>query len=311
MLAANQGLLYVLSMVVIGGLVGGGGLGYDVVAGFSQGELFGKGLAAGIAIVLLGIMLDRIAQYAAARYGPVTQQRCTGPHPRTDAELGTGRHEHGDGRTDARPRLRRRRRGRGASRSPRAAAGATSSDDGQRPAAVTAASSTSPSTRGSATRPTRTSSAYVAENELGCTVELQGPQGGGRLAGLRHRRGRRRHRELGPRRPEQEVHRRAGDGRATPARPATRHHRLVRAASGWPRSTRTSPTGRTSTSTPTCSRPRSPAARASCSTATRRSSPTTRRSSKNLDLDYKVVFAGSEARADPGLPEGRRRTRRR
>lgn len=68
-LAANQGLLYVLSMVVIGGLVGGGGLGYFVVAGFSQAELFGKGLAAGIAITALGIMLDRIAKYAAARSG--------------------------------------------------------------------------------------------------------------------------------------------------------------------------------------------------------------------------------------------------
>lgn len=68
-LASNQGLLYVLSMVVIGGLVGGGGLGYYVVAGFSQAQLFGKGLAAGIAITALGVMLDRTAQYAAARYG--------------------------------------------------------------------------------------------------------------------------------------------------------------------------------------------------------------------------------------------------
>jgi glycine betaine/proline transport system permease protein len=71
-LAVNQGLLYVLSMVVIGGLVGGGGLGYLVVAGFSQGELFGKGLAAGIAITALGVMLDRIAQHAAARHGRAT-----------------------------------------------------------------------------------------------------------------------------------------------------------------------------------------------------------------------------------------------
>lgn len=68
-LATNQGLLYVLSMVVIGGLVGGGGLGYTVVAGFAQGQLFGKGLAAGIAITVLGVMLDRIAQHTAARYG--------------------------------------------------------------------------------------------------------------------------------------------------------------------------------------------------------------------------------------------------
>ncbi|MEV4311439.1 ABC transporter permease subunit [Actinocrispum sp. NPDC049592] len=66
-LATNQGLIYVLSMVVVGGLVGAGALGYDVVAGFSQGELYGKGLAAGIAIVLLGVMLDRLTQAAANR----------------------------------------------------------------------------------------------------------------------------------------------------------------------------------------------------------------------------------------------------
>lgn len=63
--AANQGLLYVLSMVVIGGLVGGGALGYEVVAGFSQMELGGKGLAAGFCIALLGILVDRIARYTA------------------------------------------------------------------------------------------------------------------------------------------------------------------------------------------------------------------------------------------------------
>ena len=36
-------------------------------AGFSQGQLFGKGLAAGIAIVALGIMLNRITVAAAHR----------------------------------------------------------------------------------------------------------------------------------------------------------------------------------------------------------------------------------------------------
>ncbi|MEI8406995.1 MULTISPECIES: ABC transporter permease [unclassified Kribbella] len=66
-LAANQGLIYVLSMVVVGGLVGAGALGYDVYAGFTQSELYGKGLAAGLAIVLLGVMLDRITQAAARR----------------------------------------------------------------------------------------------------------------------------------------------------------------------------------------------------------------------------------------------------
>ena len=66
-LATNQGLIYVLSMVVIGGLVGAGALGFDVVSGFRQDKWFGKGLAAGLAIVLLGIMLDRITQAVARR----------------------------------------------------------------------------------------------------------------------------------------------------------------------------------------------------------------------------------------------------
>ena len=46
---------------------GAGALGYDVIAGFAQREDFGKGLAAGIAIVLLGIMLDRITQGVGGR----------------------------------------------------------------------------------------------------------------------------------------------------------------------------------------------------------------------------------------------------
>ncbi|GAA2299285.1 ABC transporter permease subunit [Nonomuraea roseoviolacea subsp. roseoviolacea] len=66
-LAASQGLIYVLSMVVVGGLVGAGALGYDVVAGFSQHQLRGKGLAAGLAIVVLGIVLDRVMRAATQR----------------------------------------------------------------------------------------------------------------------------------------------------------------------------------------------------------------------------------------------------
>jgi glycine betaine/proline transport system permease protein len=69
MLATNQGLLYVLAMAVIGGMVGAGALGYDVVLGFSRSEEWGKGAAAGLTIVLLGIMIDRIARAAAGRTG--------------------------------------------------------------------------------------------------------------------------------------------------------------------------------------------------------------------------------------------------
>lgn len=64
-LAANQGLLFVLSMAVIGGMVGAGALGYDIVLGFSRSEEWGKGAAAGISIVLIGIMIDRICRAAA------------------------------------------------------------------------------------------------------------------------------------------------------------------------------------------------------------------------------------------------------
>ncbi|WP_250005856.1 ABC transporter permease subunit [Actinoplanes sp. M2I2] len=72
LLAANQGIVMVLAMVVVGGLVGAGALGYDVVAGFSQRELFGEGLAAGLAIVLLGILLDRLTQGFHDSKGPRT-----------------------------------------------------------------------------------------------------------------------------------------------------------------------------------------------------------------------------------------------
>ena len=67
LLATNQGLIFVLAVVVIGGFVGAGGLGYLVILGSSKPELQGKGLVAGLAILLLGVMIDRIAQYAVRR----------------------------------------------------------------------------------------------------------------------------------------------------------------------------------------------------------------------------------------------------
>jgi glycine betaine/proline transport system permease protein len=69
LLAANQGIVMVLAMVVVGGLVGAGGLGYDVVSGFSQIEDFGMGLLAGLSTVLLGVMLDRMTQGAGQARG--------------------------------------------------------------------------------------------------------------------------------------------------------------------------------------------------------------------------------------------------
>ncbi|MER6846268.1 ABC transporter permease subunit [Streptomyces flaveolus] len=61
LLAVNQGVVLVLAVVIIGGLVGGGALGYQVVFGLAQGDL-ATGLVAGAAIVCLGLMLDRVTQ---------------------------------------------------------------------------------------------------------------------------------------------------------------------------------------------------------------------------------------------------------
>ncbi|WP_234363558.1 ABC transporter permease subunit [Streptomyces sp. TN58] len=63
LVAANQGVVLVLAVVVIGGLVGGGALGFDVVKGLTAGEL-GTGLVAGAGIVCLGLMLDKLTQPA-------------------------------------------------------------------------------------------------------------------------------------------------------------------------------------------------------------------------------------------------------
>ncbi|PVE07573.1 ABC transporter permease, partial [Streptomyces scopuliridis] len=73
-LALNQGVVLVLAVVIIGGLVGGGALGYDVVFGLAQGDL-ATGLVAGAAIVCLGLMLDRVTQPTQRRTERRTERR--------------------------------------------------------------------------------------------------------------------------------------------------------------------------------------------------------------------------------------------
>ena len=61
MLGVNQAIVMVLAVVVIGGLVGSGGLGYEVAQGLVRGQ-FGQGVIASFAILALGIALDRVTQ---------------------------------------------------------------------------------------------------------------------------------------------------------------------------------------------------------------------------------------------------------
>ncbi len=61
MLGVNQGIIMVLAVVVIGGLVGSGALGDMIARGLQRNE-FGEGVVASLAILALGIALDRVTQ---------------------------------------------------------------------------------------------------------------------------------------------------------------------------------------------------------------------------------------------------------
>jgi hypothetical protein len=68
--------MMVLSVVIIAGLVGGPGLGLEVAQSLGQGDI-GRGVVAGVSILLLAIVLDRITQAMGAApkisRGPIGQ----------------------------------------------------------------------------------------------------------------------------------------------------------------------------------------------------------------------------------------------
>jgi len=61
MAGINQTTMMALSMVVIASMIGARGLGYEVLLGINRLEV-GRGLVAGLAIVALAILFDRITQ---------------------------------------------------------------------------------------------------------------------------------------------------------------------------------------------------------------------------------------------------------
>ena len=76
LLGVNQTIMMVLSVVIIAGLIGGGGLGFDILVSLSKRNI-GRGLAGGLSILLLAVVLDRITQAMGtaprASRGPASQ----------------------------------------------------------------------------------------------------------------------------------------------------------------------------------------------------------------------------------------------
>jgi glycine betaine/proline transport system permease protein len=66
MLGINQTIMMVLAMVIIAGLVGAAGLGFEVVDAMQNNQM-GASVEAGLAIVVMAIILDRITQAWAMR----------------------------------------------------------------------------------------------------------------------------------------------------------------------------------------------------------------------------------------------------
>lgn len=77
MAGINQTTMMALSMVVVASMIGARGLGEDVLAGIQTLDV-GRGLQAGVAIVILAIVIDRITQaYGQPRRKRIRQQEHT------------------------------------------------------------------------------------------------------------------------------------------------------------------------------------------------------------------------------------------
>lgn len=66
MTGVNQTIMMALAMVVIASMIGAGGLGNEVLNGIARLEV-GRGFAAGMSIVILAIIIDRLTQEFAQR----------------------------------------------------------------------------------------------------------------------------------------------------------------------------------------------------------------------------------------------------
>lgn len=69
MAGVNQTIMMALSMVIVASMVGGGGLGGEVLSGIQRLDM-GQGFASGLSVVLLAMVLDRVTESLAPRSLP-------------------------------------------------------------------------------------------------------------------------------------------------------------------------------------------------------------------------------------------------
>ncbi|MBS9477704.1 ABC transporter permease [Ancylobacter radicis] len=62
LVGVNQVIMLTLNMIIIAAMIGAGGLGFDVLNALRQANGLGKGLEAGLAVVALAIVLDRMSR---------------------------------------------------------------------------------------------------------------------------------------------------------------------------------------------------------------------------------------------------------
>ena len=109
LLGVNQTILFALSMVVIAGLIGGGGLGAVVTSGLYSNPALA--ILAGLAIVVMAMALDRSFEAIAERTDPALRHLDEARKRSPDA--GARRGDRGGSRPLEGPRRRRRLPGRG------------------------------------------------------------------------------------------------------------------------------------------------------------------------------------------------------
>lgn len=73
MTGINQTVMMVLAMVVVAGMVGGAGLGLEAVNGLARNQL-GQGIEAGLAIVILAVVIDRLLLAGATRTSVISEK---------------------------------------------------------------------------------------------------------------------------------------------------------------------------------------------------------------------------------------------